>query len=181
MIGNGVSVDKPVNCSKDVEWLPKTVESRKLARKKRRSVRSSHIHIAHSPTVYGPGSVLSVSFTNPNASTIFDCAQTNPSPVIFEDGSVLMAFTGGYCHDKVEAIGIAQSPRWNGLYTIKTLEPTFPKPNLCLSSRQYEDPFRWRSSRGFHMLKHRVADLRRVSTTPAHAQFCQHHFRPRRR
>ena len=154
MIGNGVSVKKPMNCSKDVEGLPKTGESRTLARKKRRSVRSNRIHIAHSPTVYGPWSVLPVSFTNPNASTIFDCTWTNPSPVILEDGSVLMAFTGGYCHDKLEAIGIAQAPRWNGPYTIKTLEPIFPKPSLCLSRRQYEDPFLWRNSRGFHLLLH---------------------------
>lgn len=153
MIGNGQSAGEPVNCSKDAEELSNIPQKTDQENEKFTGP-SRHIHIAYSRSVYGPWDILPVSFTNPNASKIFDCSWSNPSPVVFENDSVLMAFTGGYCHEGVEAIGMAVATHWKGPYTIKTLESIFPKPILCLSHAQYEDPSLWRSSRGFHLLLH---------------------------
>ena len=152
MIGNGLSLEKPVNCSKNANT--ENIHMKHQKRYRRFEDSTSDIHIAYSNSVYGPWSILPVSFINPKASPIFDCAWTNPSPVVFENDSVLMAFTGGYCHEGIEAIGIAQAPHWKGPYTIRTIEPIFPKPSFCLSNQQYEDPFFWRSARGFHILMH---------------------------
>lgn len=134
MIGNGVSIDKPVNCSKDAH-VGEKIQTKIPRHNKRKNYcsKTSDIHIAYSRSVHGPWSIFPVTFTNPDASAIFDCSWTNPSPVVFENYSVLMAFTAGYCHGGVEAIGIAQAPHWKRPYTIKTLEPILPKPNLCLS------------------------------------------------
>jgi hypothetical protein len=154
MIGNGLSLEEPVNCSKNrqIQDIPAKTSQKK--HRKRSRAGSGDIHIAYSSSVYGPWTILPISFTNPNASIILDCAWTNPSPVISENNSVLMAFTAGYCHNGVEAIGIAKAHHWKGPYTIETLEPIFPKPIFCLSRQQYEDPFLWRSPRGFHILLH---------------------------
>ena len=154
IIGNGLSFDKPVNCSTNVHIQDMKAKTSQKNHRKRSRGGLSDIHIAYSNSVYGPWTILPVSFTNPYASDILDCAWTNPSPVIFENASVLMAFTAGYCHGGVEAIGIAKASHWKGPYTIETLEPIFPKPSFCLSKQQYEDPFLWRSSRGFHILSH---------------------------
>ena len=154
MIGNGVSLEKPVNCSNGGNMPEIQTKLSEKKYRKQSSGESSDIHIAHSSSVYGPWNILPVSFTNPKASPLFDCAWTNPSPVIFENDSALMAFTAGYCHDEVEAIGIATASHWKGPYTIETLNPIFPKPSFCLSEQQYEDPFLWRSTRGYHMLLH---------------------------
>ena len=154
MIGNCVSLEEPVNCSKNANRQKIQTRASQKKHRKRSVSESSDIHIAYSSSVYGPWNILSVSFTNPYASAIFDCAWTNPSPVVFENDSVLLAFTAGYCHGGVEAIGIAEAPHWKGPYAIKTLEPIFPKPSFCLSEQQYEDPFLWQSSRGFHILLH---------------------------
>lgn len=152
MIGNGLSIGKPVNCSN----TEKANLGKRYTKYKGNSggAGSSGIHIAYSNSVYGPWSIIPVTFTNPHESAVLDCAWTNPSPVIFRNNSVLLAFTAGYCHDGVEAIGIAHASHWKGRYTIKTLEPIFPKPSFCLSHQQYEDPFFWQTSRGFHILLH---------------------------
>jgi hypothetical protein len=156
MIGNGFSLGEPVNCSKNANNIMQKIQSKPSQKKhgRRSGGGSSDIHIAYSSSVYGPWKIIPVSFTNPHASTVFDCAWTNPSPVVFENDSVLMAFTAGYCHGGIEAIGIAKAPHWKGPYTMETLEPIFPKPTFCLSEQQYEDPFFWRGPRGFHILLH---------------------------
>jgi hypothetical protein len=94
--------------------------------------------------------------TNQQDSSLFDCAHTNPAPWFFNNnnGSLLLAFNAGFCHDNIETIGIAFAPHWSGPYTITTLAPIFPGPSNTSHPHSCEDPFLYEDERGFHLIGH---------------------------
>ena len=97
--------------------------------------------------------------------------QTNcPSVIFAPNGSVVMAFRGQQCQRPAppskgtrEKIAIATAPHWSGPYKIRSEEPVFGwmvpddwpaslvTPGQVMSN---EDPFIWRTERGYHMLTH---------------------------
>jgi len=119
----------------------------------------SGISASWAPTVRGPWTPpRRVEFSHYNTSRLLDCAFTNPSPTILANGSVLLAFQGGYCHSEIpgigeEDIGVALAPAWNGTYALVTGEPIATPPPWCVAGLG-EDPFLWQTPRGFHMLIH---------------------------
>ena len=80
------------------------------------------------------------------------CAHTNPAPVFLANGTVVMAFNAGYCNGRLETIGLAVADHWRGPYRMLAPEAVLRKadgtPHHC------EDPFMWRTKRGWHMLVH---------------------------
>lgn len=87
----------------------------------------------------------------------WDYIVTNPSPVILENGTVLLYYRGTpkyWGDDKLrdtskdlpESVGVAIAPHWSGPYTKR-----FSTPILAVMN---EDPFAWRDRRGFKMLTH---------------------------
>lgn len=120
----------------------------------------SGISVSWAPSVRGPWTTPQrLSFSHYNTSKILDCAFTNPSPAILANGSILLAFQGGYCHSIVpgigeEDIGVALAPSWNGTYALVTGEPIAIPPPWCVAGLG-EDPFLFQSKTGsFHMLIH---------------------------
>ena len=81
-------------------------------------------------------------------SSAWDVDTTNPSAVVMEDGSVLLAYRGcafNCLSDELLSLAAAQS--WRGPYTRLTGAPIIPNPA--------EDPHVWRDARGnWHLLMH---------------------------
>ena len=95
--------------------------------------------------------------------------QTNcPSVMFTANDSVIMAFRGVQCQkpparSTKEKIVIATAPHWSGPYTIRSKNPVFGwmvpddwPPSLVTPGQvtSNEDPFIWRTNRGYHMLVH---------------------------
>lgn len=115
----------------------------------------------HSNSLEGPWSYSPVNITNQWLSDIVYCAHTNPAPVFLPNGTVIVAFNAGYCSNKIETIGIATAPHWSGPYNLLSLVPILgdpTKPHRC------EDPFLWKSERGWHLLTHNQQGPQGVSS-----------------
>eukprot|EP00041_Stephanoeca_diplocostata_P009320 m.143283 g.143283 ORF g.143283 m.143283 type:complete len:552 (-) comp17694_c0_seq2:227-1882(-) len=81
------------------------------------------------------------------------CTHTNPSPFYLPNGSIVMAFNAGFCHNHLETIGVAISNNgwkgpWNLLAKDSILKNSDGTPHHC------EDPFIWKTARGWHLLTH---------------------------
>jgi hypothetical protein len=100
----------------------------------------------------GPWSFSPINVTNQNASKLLDCAHTNPSAVVNADGSIVMAINAGFCHAHLETIGLLQAPSWRGPWTYLSIDPILL--NADGSIHHCEDPFLWRTSRGWHLMVH---------------------------
>ena len=119
----------------------------------------SGIAVSWAPRVTGPWSApRRVEFSHYNG-TQLNCSFTNPSPHVLANGSVLLAFQGGYCHSIIpgvgeENIGVALAPAWGGVYALLTGRPVVQPPPWCVAGLG-EDPFLWQDGAGhFHMLIH---------------------------
>ena len=119
----------------------------------------SGIAVSWAPRVTGPWSAPTrVEFSHYNG-TELNCSFTNPSPSILANGSVLLAFQGGYCHSIIpgigeENIGVALAPSWDGVYSLVSGRPIVEPPPWCVAGLG-EDPFLWQNAAGyFHMLIH---------------------------
>lgn len=119
----------------------------------------SGISVSWAPRVTGPWSPpRRVEFSHFNG-TQLNCSFTNPSPHVLANGSVLLAFQGGYCHSVIsgvgeENIGVALALRWDGVYALVTGAPIVEPPPWCVAGLG-EDPFLWQNAAGhYHMLIH---------------------------
>ncbi|PIB34897.1 glycosyl hydrolase family 43 [Reichenbachiella sp. 5M10] len=107
--------------------------------------------IADSP--YGPWERLDEPILDVKPDSFYSFLTSNPSPLIKEDGSVVLLFKGrSYREDELthtdQFIGVATAPTYDGEYTVVGDEPVF-------SSEQFgevEDPHLWRDDQGFHMI-----------------------------
>ena len=119
----------------------------------------SGIAVSWAPSVLGPWTPpRRVEFSHYNGSALLNCAFTNPSPTLLANGSVLLAFQGGYCHSIIpgigeEDIGVALASSWNGTYALVTGAPIALPPPWCVAGLG-EDPFLYATPRGFHLLIH---------------------------
>jgi hypothetical protein len=97
------------------------------------------------------------------------CTHTNPSPVFLKNGSVMMAFNAGCCDPGCsENVGTAISDAGiGGPWRLLSRNSIFEKNNTFSPKAFYphgtghacEDPFMWRSKRGYHMLVHNFAPV----------------------
>eukprot|EP01097_Dermamoeba_algensis_P007718 TRINITY_DN4928_c0_g1_i1.p1 TRINITY_DN4928_c0_g1~~TRINITY_DN4928_c0_g1_i1.p1 ORF type:complete len:386 (+),score=47.68 TRINITY_DN4928_c0_g1_i1:161-1318(+) len=83
-----------------------------------------------------------------NTKGTWDCDTTNPSPFVFDDGSILLAYRGcPFNCDGNELINLAYANSFAGPYKRLQNVPIFNNPN--------EDPFIYRDQRGnWHLLMH---------------------------
>merc|ERR1712130_360712 len=125
--------------------------------------------MAWSKSVYGPWKekVIFNKYPGPANRSAWDCQTNCPSVAFAPNGTVVMAFKSEQCHKNISAntkekIIIATAPHWSGPYTQRTHNPIFgwkvpsdwpniPARNQIMSN---EDPFIWRTKRGWHMLLH---------------------------
>jgi len=101
------------------------------------------ITVSHSSSVNGPWTTLPDPVLDGRDGE-WDAFVTNPSVYIFENGTVLMAYRGGF---HPWHVGIAVADSWRGPYRRVSDSPVFEDVN--------EDPGLFRDARGnFHMLTH---------------------------
>lgn len=118
------------------------------------------ITVSFSSSVWGPWDTpRPLHYDNWNGSSLLDCGFTNPSPQILANGSVLLAFQAGYCHSVIpgigeEMLGVALASSWDGVYRLVKKEPILPVPGFWCVAGLAEDPFLWRTARGFALLAH---------------------------
>ena len=130
------------------------------------------IGMAWSKSVYGPWQekVILNPWPGPVNRTSWLCQTNCPSAVFTPNGSVIMAFRSTQCPENIpynlstrEKITIATAPHWSGPYVIRSKRPLFgwkaPEdwPAYLVTPGQdmgNEDPFIWRTARGYHMLVH---------------------------
>ena len=131
------------------------------------------IAVAWSSSVYGPWQEKII--LNPWPGTedreSWLCQTNCPSVTFAPNGTAIMAFRSVQCQQPTppakgtkEKIGIATAPHWSGPYTIHSEEPVFGwmvpdnwPTSLVTPAGQVmsnEDPFIWRTDRGYHMLTH---------------------------
>ena len=87
----------------------------------------------------------------PNTSHSF--LTSNPSPLIKDDGSVVLIFKGrGYKADGIThsdmTVNVATAATYDGEYTVSSAEPLFSVDNFG----EIEDPHMWRDDEGYHLI-----------------------------
>ena len=107
--------------------------------------------VANSP--YGPWKRLDEPILKTQPGTFYSFLTSNPSPIIQEDGSVLMIFKGrhytnNYKHSAM-SLGIAYAPAIEGPYhVLNNNQPIFE----VNGQGEAEDPFLWKDTEGYHIL-----------------------------
>ena len=159
MIGDGTNQNVP-DCSNTT--VKDRLRSASLDQAKRVTGEPfpTSIHVTRAESVFGPWEPLqTVYFTD--SSEMLCGGHTNPSPHFNPDGSVYLAFQAQPCeseHHSWALVGVAKADSWKGPYTLVSPDPVTPMDAfnyhpVCVAG-QDEDPFLWRSSRGFHLLTH---------------------------
>eukprot|EP01060_Flectonema_neradi_P009249 TRINITY_DN16605_c0_g1_i1.p1 TRINITY_DN16605_c0_g1~~TRINITY_DN16605_c0_g1_i1.p1 ORF type:complete len:403 (+),score=59.40 TRINITY_DN16605_c0_g1_i1:52-1209(+) len=116
----------------------------------------SGISVARSNSVYGPWDTKPVFFDEKsvNNSKWLQQGFTNPSPHIFPNGTVTLAFQAQPIGKHYELIGVARAASWDTPYVLLTGVPVVKNdPDLCVAGMG-EDPFLWQDDMGWHMLIH---------------------------
>lgn len=116
-----------------------------------RSNKRIGLAIADSP--YGPWKRFDEPILKTKPNTFYSFLVSNPSPIIQEDGSVMMIFKGRTYvgDDKFSdmALGMAYAPSIEGPYTVlNNGQPIFQVDG----QGEAEDPFLWKDSRGYHAI-----------------------------
>lgn len=116
---------------------------------------TSSIHAVHATSIYGPwSSPVSLEFPINTSSSQWGPEVTNPSPHVESDGSVTMALQREFTpNEGKELIGVARASTWQGPYRMITETPIEPEHFYCVAGTG-EDPFLWKTDRGYHMLYH---------------------------
>jgi hypothetical protein len=110
----------------------------------------------------------------------WDCYVTNPSAVLFENGTVALFFSSVPCARGLfeEALGVAVAAHWSQPFvqsrTPVWRKPGPPNPPPATAVGNVEDPFAWRDARGnYHIVAHSQGKVN-VCGTAGHA--CSVHF-----
>ncbi|MBV3830445.1 glycoside hydrolase family protein [Bacteroides xylanisolvens] len=116
-----------------------------------RSNKRIGLAIADSP--YGPWKRFDEPILKTKPNTFYSFLVSNSSPIIQEDGSVMMIFKGrAYVGDDKfsdMALGMAYAPSIEGPYTVlNNGQPIFQVDG----QGEAEDPFLWKDSRGYHAI-----------------------------
>lgn len=111
------------------------------------------VGMATSKSPDGPWKRLDAPILDVKPNTFYSFLTSNPSPLIKEDGSVVMLFKGrsyqedGLAHGDMN-IGVATAPSFKGPYTVVGEEPLFSTEKFG----EVEDPYLWSDASGYHML-----------------------------
>ncbi|MDR2915192.1 MAG: glycoside hydrolase family protein [Tannerella sp.] len=114
---------------------------------------NKRIGLAVSDSPYGPWRRFDQPILDTKPNTFYSFLTSNPSPVIQEDGSVIMIFKGrAYKNDNTHsnmALGIAYAENIEGTYKVlNNEEPIFNVEG----QGEAEDPFLWKDHNGFHII-----------------------------
>lgn len=114
---------------------------------------NKRIGLAVSDSPYGPWTRADKPILDTQAGTFYSFLTSNPSPVIQEDGSVMLLFKGrAYKDDNTHgnmALGIACADHIEG--TFKVLNNNQPIFNVE-GQGEAEDPFLWKDESGYHII-----------------------------
>lgn len=111
------------------------------------------IGVATSKSPNGPWKRLDKPVLDVTPDSFYSFLTSNPSPLIKEDGSVVMLFKGrnykedGLTHSDM-SIGVATAPSFEGPYEVVGDEPLFSMEKFG----EIEDPCLWSDANGYHML-----------------------------
>lgn len=114
---------------------------------------NKRIGIATSKSPYGPWQRRDAPILDTRPGTFYSFLTSNPSPLIREDGSVIMVFKAR-SHKKTYpwhgdmVLGVATAPGFNGPYKVVSGEPIFSRTKFG----EVEDPFIWKDKTGYHMI-----------------------------
>ena len=116
---------------------------------------NKRIGLAVADSPYGPWTRFDRPLLDTEPDTFYSYLTSNPSPVILDDGSVMMIFKGrAYTDDEGGysgmALGVASAPSIEGPYTV--LNDKKPILRLSREGEAEEDPFLWQDSTGFHVI-----------------------------
>lgn len=114
---------------------------------------NKRIGIATSKSPNGPWQRRDHPILDVKPNSFYSFLTSNPSPLIKEDGSVILIFkarshknTYPYHGDMV--LGVATAPTFNGPYKVVSDEPIFGRDKFG----EVEDPFIWKDKTGYHMI-----------------------------
>jgi hypothetical protein len=114
---------------------------------------NKRIGMATSKSPYGPWKRLDAPILDVKPNTYYSFLTSNPSPLIKDDGSVVLLFKGrkykedGITHSDM-SIGVATAPSFDGKYTVIGDEPLFSTERFG----EVEDPHLWNDDDGYHMI-----------------------------
>ncbi|UXP32644.1 glycoside hydrolase family protein [Reichenbachiella agarivorans] len=111
------------------------------------------IGIATAKSPYGPWERLEAPILDVKPDTFYSFLTSNPSPLIKDDGSVVLLFKGrGYQSDEIShgdmSVSVATAPSYKGPYVVMGDEPLFSEQNFG----EIEDPHLWSDRHGYHMV-----------------------------
>lgn len=114
---------------------------------------NKRIGLAVSDSPYGPWQRLNHPILDTKPETFYSFLVSNPSPIIQEDGSVMMIFKGRSHTENGKysgmSLGIAYAPTIEGPYTVLNNE----QPIFQVDGRgEAEDPFLWKDAKGYHVI-----------------------------
>ncbi len=114
---------------------------------------NKRIGLAVSDSPYGPWKRLDAPLLTTKPGTFYSLLTSNPSPLIQEDGSVMMlfkgrAYTGNDTYSDM-ALGVAYADNIEGPYTVLNEN----RPIFSVESQgEAEDPFLWKDKSGYHII-----------------------------
>ncbi|MCG1037455.1 glycoside hydrolase family protein [Polaribacter sargassicola] len=111
------------------------------------------VGIAISKSPNGPWKRLDSPILEVKPNSYYSFLTSNPSPLIKEDGSVVLLFKGrSYKKDGITnsdmSIGVATAPSYDGKYTVVGNAPLFSMEHFG----EVEDPHLWSDATGYHMI-----------------------------
>lgn len=111
------------------------------------------IGVATSKSPNGPWQRLDAPALDVKPNSFYSFLTSNPSPLIREDGSVVLLFKGRtYRKDSLTHsnmfIGVATAASYKGPYTVMGDEPLFSETKFGV----VEDPHLWSDDKGYHMI-----------------------------
>lgn len=111
------------------------------------------IGMATSKSLNGPWKRLDAPILDVKPDSFYSFLTSNPSPLIRDDGSVVLLFKGrSYREDGLtqthQFIGVATAPSYQGPYTVVGDDPIFSAEKFG----EVEDPHLWSDDNGFHMV-----------------------------
>lgn len=116
-----------------------------------RSNKRIGLAVADSP--YGPWKRFDEPILKTKPNTFYSFLVSNPSPIIQEDGSVMMIFKGRtYIGDNKfsdMALGMAYAPSIEGSYKVLNDDQPIFQVN---GQGEAEDPFLWKDNKGYHAI-----------------------------
>ena len=112
---------------------------------------NKRIGLATAKSLSGPWTRRDQPILDVAPNTFYSFLTSNPSPVVHEDGSVLLVFKSrrydGVKHSAM-MLGVARAPHWRGPYGVEGTEPIFSATRFG----EVEDPFVWKTSDGYAMI-----------------------------